>query len=206
MLEELIAGADDADLAPPRGGPPAARFASAEGGGRRVPGSLLHPAPLLRELPLRAYETTVLAAPMCHPWGFVQMKLGMRLSSTLILHREFDPQRAAADIARHRAQALAVLPEMLQGFRAVRKTCTERLSSLKVIAVNGRTLPGELAMPAIERFGAVLYSLHGPPAIRLDGYLRPRPRLPVAVGQRAGEREPSAVQRSITVRRARRPG
>jgi acyl-CoA synthetase (AMP-forming)/AMP-acid ligase II len=173
-LEELIQGAQDSDLEPPLQAPRTVRIAYSNGvapgwSSRSVPASLLAPAPLLSELPLRAGETTVLGAPLYHPWGFVQMKLGLRLGSTLVLHCEFEPQRVLADITRHQAAALVVLPEMLEQIVRIRRTTARYdTSSLQVIAVNGATLAGELAMPAMETFGAVLYNLHGQSEVRLD--------------------------------------
>jgi len=189
LFEELIAGADHSQLTAPRKRPRAVSIASGTGEGpqrihRRVPSSLVDPAPLLRALPLRAGETTILAAPMCHMWGFLQMKLGLRLASTLVLRCRFDPEEVLFDIAQHQAVALALLPEMLQSVIELPDETIARhdTSSLRVIAVNGATLAAELAMPAIERFGAVLYNLNGQPEVCLNDYWGSHRRVPVGSG------------------------
>ena len=177
LLEELIARAGESELTPPSRRPSTVSIAAGAGEvasriSRRIPNSLVLPTPLLAALPLRPAETTVLAAPLCHAWGFVHMQLGLRLGSTLVLRAEFDPEQVLCDVARHRAAAMAVLPEMLQQITALPRATLARYetSSLRVIAVYGATLPGELAMPAIDRFGVVLYNLRGPSVVRLDDY------------------------------------
>jgi acyl-CoA synthetase (AMP-forming)/AMP-acid ligase II len=192
LLEELIAGADTSELKAPRKKARAVSIASGTGGGpqrthRRVPSSLVDPAPLLRALPLHTGETTILAAPMCHLWGFLHMKLGLRLASTLVLRCRFDPEEVLFDIAQRRAVALALLPEMLQSVVELPGEMIARydISSLRVIAVNGATLPAELAMPAMERFGAVLYNLNGQPEVCLNDYRGSRRRVPLGVRSQA---------------------
>ena len=71
-------------------------------------------AALFSKIPLRARETTVIAAPMFHSWGFAHFTLGLPLASTLVLRRRFDPEDTLRAVAHHRATALAVVPVMLQ--------------------------------------------------------------------------------------------
>jgi acyl-coenzyme A synthetase/AMP-(fatty) acid ligase len=108
----------------------------------------------------------------CHPWGFVHLKLGLRLGSTLVLRRRFDPRATLREVARHHATALAVVPEMLQGIMGLGRDAIAECetSSLRVIAVNGWSLPQELAMPAMATFGELLYNLHGPSVLKLNGH------------------------------------
>ena len=139
---------------------------------RAVPSSLLSPAPMRSRIPLRRGETTVLAAPLCHPWGFLHLKLALRLGSTLVLRHRFDPARAMQDIAENDATALALLPDMLKeimamGPEAIRNYGT---GSLELIAISGRSVPQELALPAIQTFGEVLYNLQGPSIVKLNGH------------------------------------
>lgn len=177
LLEELIAQGDTTELMPPREGRCVATLTaggtgSAQHRERKVPCSVVLPAPLLSPIPLRRGETTIVAAPMCHPWGFVHLKLGLRLGSTLVLRRRFDPQEILREVAEHHATALAVLPAMLQRITGLGKTeiAHHDTTSLRLIAINGRSLPQELAMPAMEMFGDVLYNLFGPSVVKLDGH------------------------------------
>ena len=85
-----------------------------KGANRPNPASLAPAAGLLSQIPLRARETTVIAAPLFHAWGFAHMFLSTALSSTLVLQRRFDPEQTLRAIAETRAQALIVVPVMLQ--------------------------------------------------------------------------------------------
>jgi fatty-acyl-CoA synthase len=120
-------------------------------------------AALFSKIPLKARETTVIAAPMFHSWGFAHFTLALPLASTLVLRRKFDPEETLRAVSQSRASALAVVPVMLQrmlelGDETIAKYDT---SSLRVIALSGSALPGELAIRAMDVFGDALYNLYG---------------------------------------------
>jgi fatty-acyl-CoA synthase len=175
LLEELIARGDTTELTPPREGRGVAVLTAGSTGTRRhaereVPSSLVWPPALLSRIPLGRGETTIVAAPMCHPWGFLHLKLGLRLGSTLVMRRRFDPQATLREVAEHQATTLAVLPEMLWRIMVLGNDAIAQyeITSLQLIAINGSSLPQELAMPAMETFGHVLYNLDGPSVVRLQ--------------------------------------
>jgi acyl-CoA synthetase (AMP-forming)/AMP-acid ligase II len=176
LLEELIAAGDKGELCPPRSASRVAILSAEPGGSRQrlephVSSSLvLAPRPQ-SPIPLKRGETTMMAAPLCHPWGFLHLKLALGLGSTLVLHRRFDAQATLSDVARHRATALAVLPDMLRRIVGLgaEPMAGHQTSSLRLIAIDGPSVAEELAMPAMERFGDVLYNLHGPSVVKLDG-------------------------------------
>src|SRR5882762_7305560 len=167
-LEQLISSGSQADLRAPaekgrvviltsgtKGAP--------KGAARKQPDTLEPAAALFSKIPLKARETTMIAAPMFHSWGFAHFTLGLALSSTLVLRRKFDPEGTLSAVAQHRCTALAVVPVMLQrildlGEDVIAKYDT---SSLRVIAVSGSALPGELANRVMDVFGDVLYNLYG---------------------------------------------
>jgi fatty-acyl-CoA synthase len=134
-----------------------------KGANRKQPDSIEPAATLFSKIPLRAREHTVIAAPMFHSWGYAHYTLGLPLASTLVLRRRFDPEGTLADVARHRATALAVVPVMLQRILELPPETLARYdtSSLRVIAASGSTLPGELATRVMDTFGDVLYNLYG---------------------------------------------
>src|SRR2546421_4928086 len=134
-----------------------------KGASRSQPETLDPAASLLSKIPLHARERTMIAAPMFHSWGFAHLTLGMALSSTLVLRRKFDPEGTLSAVAQHRCSTLIVVPVMLQrildlGEEVISKYDT---SSLRVIAVSGSALPGELASRVMDIFGDVLYNLYG---------------------------------------------
>jgi fatty-acyl-CoA synthase len=85
------------------------------------------------------------------------------LASTLVLARKFDPEETLRAVTRHRASALVVVPVMIQRMLELAPETIARydVSCLRVIAVSGSVLPGELATRAMDLFGDVLYNLYG---------------------------------------------
>jgi fatty-acyl-CoA synthase len=105
----------------------------------------------------------MIAAPMFHSWGFAHFTLALPLSSTLVLQRRFDAEETLRAVSQHAASALVLVPVMLQRILELGEQTIARydLSSLKVIALSGSALPGELATRAMDAFGDVLYNLYG---------------------------------------------
>jgi acyl-CoA synthetase (AMP-forming)/AMP-acid ligase II len=167
-LEQLIAAGSDAELpAPSEKGRvvilTSGTTGTPKGAARTQPDTLEPAAALFSKIPLKARETTVIAAPLFHSWGYAHFTLGLALSSTLVLRRRFDPEETLSAVAQHRASALAVVPVMLQRILDLGPPTLARYdtSCLKAIAVSGSALPGELATRAMDAFGDVLYNLYG---------------------------------------------
>ncbi len=168
LIEELIAAGDTTPLDPPAEKGRVVILTSGttgtpKGANRKQPDSIEPAAAMFSKIPLHARESTVIAAPMFHSWGYAHFTLGLPLASTLVLRRRFDPEGTLADVARHRASALAVVPVMLQRILELAPETLARYdtSSLRVIAASGSTLPGELATRVMDTFGDVLYNLYG---------------------------------------------
>ncbi len=167
-VEDLIAREDRSPLQPPVETGRVVILTSGttgtpKGAKRKQPDSLEPAAALFSKIPLRARETTVIAAPMFHSWGYAHFTLALPLASTLVLRRRFDPEQTLADVARHRASALAVVPVMLQRIMELPAQTLERYdtAALRIISASGSVLPGELATKAMDVFGEVLYNLYG---------------------------------------------
>jgi fatty-acyl-CoA synthase len=167
-LEDLIDGTPDAGLSPPEEKGRVVILTSGttgtpKGAARKQPDSLEPMAALLSKIPLRARGVTMIAAPMFHSWGFAHFTLALPLASTLVLQRRFDPEQVVRAVAQHGADTLAVVPVMLQRIVDLGEEALARyeLSRLRVIALSGSALPGELATRAMDLFGDVLYNLYG---------------------------------------------
>jgi len=115
----------------------------------------------LSRLPLRAGETTVIAAPLFHAWGLGHLSLAMLLGSTVVLSRRFDPDRVLAAVEQHRATALVVVPVMLEALVTAAAAGSYDTSSLRVVASSGSALPGDLVARVSAAFGPVLHNLYG---------------------------------------------
>jgi fatty-acyl-CoA synthase len=168
LLEQLIAREADSPLQPPAEKGRVVILTSGttgtpKGAARKQPDSMEPLAALFSTIPLKARETTVIAAPMFHSWGFGHFTLALPLASTLVLRRKFDPEDTLRAVAHHRASALAVVPVMLQRMLELGPETIAKydVSSLRVIALSGSALPGELATRAMDAFGDVLYNLYG---------------------------------------------
>ncbi|MEO6496299.1 MAG: AMP-binding protein [Solirubrobacteraceae bacterium] len=168
LLEDLIEGGDPSDpVAPGEKGRvvilTSGTTGTPKGANRSQPDNLDPAAALFSKIPFKARETTMIAAPMFHSWGFAHFTLGMGLSSTLVLRRKFDPETMLQAVAEHEASVLAVVPVMLQRTLELSDEVIERYdtSSLRIIAASGSALPGELALKVMDHFGDVLYNLYG---------------------------------------------
>jgi len=168
LLEDLIARGDDSDLQPPgeRGGVVILTSGTTgvpKGAARKQPESLEPVAALFSKIPLRARQTTMIAAPMFHSWGFAHFTLALPLTSTIVLRRKFDAEDTLRALAQHRASTLVVVPVMLQRILELGAQTIARydVRTLRVIAVSGSSLPGDLATRAMDTFGEVLYNLYG---------------------------------------------
>ncbi len=166
--EKLIESSDDGDLDPPD---ESSRFViltsgttgTPKGAQRSQPDTLGPLAAMFSKIPLRARERTMIAAPLFHSWGFAHFTLGLSLSSTYVLRRRFDAEETLRATQQSGATALVVVPVMIQRILELPAETLERfdLSSLRVVAVSGSALPGELATRWMDTFGDNLYNLYG---------------------------------------------
>ena len=166
--EDAIANTSDEPLDPPN---ETSRFiiltsgttGTPKGAQRASPDSLAPLAVLLSKIPLKSERTTVIATPMFHSWGFMHFTLGLALGSTYVLRRRFDPEATLKLIEEHDADALIVVPVMLQRIMELDDEVKDRhdLPSLRITAASGSALPGELAIRWMDNFGDNLYNLYG---------------------------------------------
>ena len=156
------------------------------------------PSPRCPRIPLRAGETTVIAAPAFHAWGLGHVSIAMLLGSTVVLSRRFDPERVLASVERHRATALVVVPVMLEGLLAA--TGSYDTSSLRVIASSGSALPGDLVQRVQARFGPVLHNLYGSTEVAYAAVATPED---LAADPRTAGRPPYGVTLRVVDERGR---
>jgi acyl-CoA synthetase (AMP-forming)/AMP-acid ligase II len=167
-LDELIAGGDVSDLAPPPEQGKALILTSGttgtpKGASRKQPQSLDPVAALLERIPLKARERTMIAAPMFHSWGFAHFTLAMGLCTTIVLKRKFDPEATLSLTAQHECTALVVVPVMLQRILELDDEVLRRydLSRVKAVPVSGSALPPAVSGRWMDLFGDNLYNLYG---------------------------------------------
>ncbi len=168
LIEDLVADGDTSPLSPPKEKGRQTILTSGttgtpKGAARSQPKSMDPIAALLDRIPLKARETTMIAAPLFHSWGFAHWSLGVSLASTLVLKRKFDPEGTLSLTAQHQATALVVVPVMIQRILELEDEVLERydLSHLRVVPVSGSALPGSQSDRWMDLFGDNLYNLYG---------------------------------------------
>lgn len=114
-------------------------------------------------IPFGAHQTVVLAAPLFHSWGLVNFGFGLSTVPTYVLRRRFDPEQVLADIDRHRAQILTVVPVMMQRLVDLPSDTIAKydVSSLRITDASGAALPGELATRFMDTFTDSVYNFYG---------------------------------------------
>ena len=167
-LDELMRDGDPSPVVPPDREGRAVILTSGttgtpKGASRGNPQSLDPVVSYLSKIPLKARHVIHIAAPLFHSWGFAHFSLGLILGNTYVLRRKFDPEAALAEVARSRADALAVVPVMMQRILDLPEETRAKydVSSLKVVAASGSALPGDLATRWMDEFGETLYNLYG---------------------------------------------
>jgi acyl-CoA synthetase (AMP-forming)/AMP-acid ligase II/uncharacterized membrane protein len=167
-LDELIEEGDPSSPVPPdREGRvtilTSGTTGTPKGAGRGNPDTMDPAVALLSRIPLHARQTTHIAAPLFHSWGFAHFTLGMLLGSTYVLRRKFDPEQALAEVSRHQADSLVVVPVMMSRILELPEETRRKYdtSTLKVVGVSGSALPGDLATKWMDEFGDNLYNLYG---------------------------------------------
>jgi fatty-acyl-CoA synthase len=167
-LDELMTEGDPSDVVPPEREGRAVILTSGttgtpKGASRGNPESLDPVVAYLSRIPMKARYVVHIAAPLFHSWGFAHFSLGLILGNTHVLRRKFDPEACLAEVARTRADALVVVPVMMQRILDLPKETRAKydVSSLKVVAASGSALPGDLATRWMDEFGDTLYNLYG---------------------------------------------
>jgi acyl-CoA synthetase (AMP-forming)/AMP-acid ligase II/uncharacterized membrane protein len=167
-LDELIEAGDPSDVVPPEREGRATILTSGttgspKGASRGNPQSMDPVVALLSKIPLKARQTSHIAAPLFHSWGFAHFSLGLILGTTFVLRRKFDPESCLAEVARHRCDSLVVVPVMMQRIMELPEETRAKydVSSLEVVAASGSALTGDLAVRWMDAFGDNLYNLYG---------------------------------------------
>jgi acyl-CoA synthetase (AMP-forming)/AMP-acid ligase II len=129
-------------------------------GARRSGGGPASLAAMLERIPWRAGETTVVAAPMFHAWGFGQLAISATMSCTIVMRRKFDPEATLELVDRHRATGLAVVPVMLERIIDLPEETLDRysLKSLRFVTASGSRMRADAVIRFMDRFGDVVHN------------------------------------------------
>lgn len=166
-----------------------------KGAPRSEPRSLSMIGGLLSKVPFRAREVTELCVPMFHALGFALTIFGIGLGSTLVIRRHFDPEATLDSLQDNKANALIVVPVMLQRILDLGEgaVAARDLSALRIIFVGGSAFGIELAKRALAGFGPVVYNLYGSTEVSYATIATP-PELEVEPGTVGGVVRGSVVK------------
>ncbi|MFD7844274.1 SDR family NAD(P)-dependent oxidoreductase [Nocardia sp. NPDC059764] len=129
--------------------------------GSLSPRMLLTVGDLARVAPIpRLGQPMVIAPPLHHTYGFLATAGAFLLGSTVVVHERFDAETLLADIERHRAQIVCVVPTMLGRVMALPPEVRggHDLSSLRMMVCGAAPLPPWLATAFQDEFGEVLFN------------------------------------------------
>ncbi|NRQ48357.1 AMP-binding protein [Aeromicrobium stalagmiti] len=114
-------------------------------------------------IPYRGNSTIVIAAPLFHSWGLINFAFNLSTAPTYVLRRRFDPLQVIRDVEQHRAEALVVVPLMMQRMVDADPDVIAQadVSSLRITASSGSALAGELANHYMDLFTDSVYNFYG---------------------------------------------
>ncbi len=129
-------------------------------GARRSGGGAGSLAAMLERIPWRAGETTVVAAPMFHAWGYGQLAISGSMSCTVVMRRKFDPEATLELVDKHAASGLAVVPVMLERIVDLPAEVLDRysLKTLRFVTASGSRMRPEAVTAFMDRFGDVVHN------------------------------------------------
>ncbi len=129
-------------------------------GARRSGGAAGSLAAMVERIPWRAGETTVVAAPMFHAWGFGQLAISATMCCTVVMRRRFDPEATLELVERSRSTGLAVVPVMLERIMDLPSETLDRhhLDSLRFVTASGSRMRPDAVTAFMDRFGEVVHN------------------------------------------------
>ncbi|MEV4672451.1 AMP-binding protein [Actinomadura geliboluensis] len=182
-IGELIASVDAADAA---AGPPqiqsrtimlSSGTTGRPKGARRPPRPGLWPlASMTSRIPLRARQTMIVEAPLFHTWGYAALQMAWALRAPVVLHRRFDPEQTLRAITAHGDATVFAVPVMCQRILELAPEVRARYdtSSLRIFALSGAALSGDLATRFMDAFGDRLYNVYGSTEVSWVSIATPR--------------------------------
>lgn len=117
-------------------------------------------AAMLDRIPWRAGESTVIAAPIFHAWGFGQVAIAATMTCTMIMRRRFDPVATLELVRDHGATGLAVVPVMLERITDLPDDVLDDhpMPTLRFATASGSRMRSDALVAFLDRYGDVVYN------------------------------------------------
>jgi acyl-CoA synthetase (AMP-forming)/AMP-acid ligase II len=129
-------------------------------GARRSGGGAGTLAAVLDRIPWRAGETTVIAAPMFHAWGFGQLAISATMTCTVVLSRRFEPEATLQLVEQTGATGMAVVPVMLERIVDLPPEVLDRYraGALRFVSASGSRMRPDAVVRFMDRFGDIVFN------------------------------------------------
>lgn len=173
-LDELIAAAPAREVPRP-GEPGGLTFLAGPRDGHRGRPCRIRPgrfaAQFLDRIPLPVGESVMVTIPLLHPGGLVPAMIALAIGSTIVLHRDDQPQQLRAGIVRYRCAGVVLTPRQLPALLDAAEP-----STVRVLVSAGGVLPAELGQRATRIFGDVVHDWYAPRGSLLAAVATPADR------------------------------
>lgn len=115
---------------------------------------------VLDRVPWRAEETTMVAAPMFHAWGFSQLAFAALMACTIVTRHTFDAEATLELIDRYGATGLCVVPVMLDRIMELPDEVRNHYSgrTLRFVTASGSRMRPDIVIAFMDQFGDVVYN------------------------------------------------
>jgi fatty-acyl-CoA synthase len=126
-------------------------------------GQVLSFVAFLERVTLKRGDVHLCVCPLYHSTGFGFAGLSLMTGATIVIERDFKPERFLDVVAREKVTTTAIVPTMLHRLMALDAStvAAHDTRSLRALICGGAQLPGALGLRALDRFGNVLYNFYG---------------------------------------------
>ncbi|MFC8386326.1 AMP-binding protein [Nocardia sp. NPDC057272] len=117
----------------------------------------------LAKIPLRGTDRTLIAAPLFHGWGQINLLNMLTLGGTVVLAGRFDAQRTVDMIKRQHVNVLIAVPTMIRRILALPEDQVARLGGgqLRILGTGGAKIDPATVQAVFDRIGPILHNLYG---------------------------------------------
>ncbi len=127
------------------------------------PAAVLGYMAFLERVALKRGDVHLCVCPLYHSTGLGFASISLMMGGSVVIERDFHPERFLAAVEAERVTTTAIVPTMLHRLMALDDRAAARFqtSSLRVMLCGGAQLPPRLGERAMERFGPVLHNFYG---------------------------------------------
>jgi len=127
------------------------------------PAAVLGYMAFLERVSLKRGDVHLCVCPLYHSTGLGFASMSLMMGGSVIIERDFHPERFLDVVARERVSTTAIVPTMLHRLMAldVGAFRARDLSSLRAVLCGGAQLPPTLCGRALDRLGPTLYNFYG---------------------------------------------